>query len=340
MTFRLGIAGAGFLTRHSLLRAAAATEGLTVTAVLDPRPEALAAVTERFPEARCHRDPRTFLAEDLDGVHVATPNHSHAELACASLAGGLPTIVDKPLADTVGAGRQILRAAESSGTPAMVGYMSRFNACNQAVAEIIHSGGIGQPVSMTATHLGGRDGDWRNRRTDSGLGSLGDLAIYPLLTAGDLFRAQPVACRATGWPAGDPAFTDLYTEATLEYPGGERLRLESSFTEEPNVGVSRYTVVGTEGLLVVRDSWAMDGGGSAVLCDAKGRHPLRPEPVDPYVAQYRLLMDCATGRPVPAGCGIARALADLTVLTELDRSAADGGTRRTLDPTTTGPGTA
>jgi predicted dehydrogenase len=329
MVFRIGIVGAGFLTRQSLLPAIAATPDLALAAVLDSDPAALKAVAGDWPDAWCGTDPDGFFATGLDGVHVATPNHLHADYACRALAAGVPTLVDKPLADTVEAGRRILDAAGT--TPAMVGYMARHNAYNRATVDVLRSGALGEPRSMTAAHFGHRVDDWRNRRTDSGLGSLGDLAIYPLVTAADVLGGEPEAVQATSYPSGDPDRTDIYAEATIWYTGGAHLHLESSFTERPGVGVSRYTVVCAAGLLVVRDSWAMDSGGSVLVCEASGRRFLRPEPVDPYVAQYRSFARCAAGEPVPPQAGLARALHHLWVLHELERSAADGGARLSLN---------
>ncbi|GIG89820.1 Gfo/Idh/MocA family protein [Plantactinospora endophytica] len=330
MTFRIGIVGAGFLARRSLLPAIAAADDLRLVAVLDPDEAALRAVAAEAPGIWCGTDARDFLRTPLDGVHVATPNRRHAEYACRALARGIPTLVEKPLADTVAGGQWILRAAMASGAPAMVGYMSRYNAYNRAVVELVRSGQLGAARSISACHLGHRQGDWRNRRADSGLGCLGDLAIYPLLTAVDVFDAAPTACRATGYPAGDRERTEIFVEATVWFGEERRLQVESSFTEPPDVGVSRYTVVCERGLLVVRDSWAMDSGGSVLVCDERGRRWLRPEPVDPYLAQYRVFAASAAGEPVPVEVGVARGLRDLRVLHALERSVANGGMRLAL----------
>ncbi|MEO3819309.1 Gfo/Idh/MocA family oxidoreductase [Plantactinospora sp. B24E8] len=330
MTFRIGIVGAGFLTQRSLLPAIATADDLCLAAVLDTDPVALGAVAARSPGTWCGADTRSFLRAPLDAVHIATPNRRHAEFACQALARGLPTLVEKPLADTVDAGQWIFRAATASGAPAMVGYMSRYNAYNRAVVALLRSGELGAVRSMTATHLGHRDGDWRNRRADSGLGCLADLAIYPLLTASDVFGSGPTACRATGYPSGDPDRTDIHVEATVWYGDERQLQLEASFTEAPGVGVSRYTVICERGLVVVRDSWAMGPGGSVLVCDERGRRWLWPEPVDPYLAQYRALAACVVGEPVPTEVSIARGLRDLRVLHALDRSVANGGVRLAL----------
>jgi predicted dehydrogenase len=329
--YRIGLIGAGFLTQTALLPvlAAPAPEGvrglLTVAAVLDPRDDARAEIRARFPGVPVTGSEEGFFAAGLDAVHIATPNASHARLSERSFAAGLAVLVDKPLADTVEAAGRIVAAARAAGTPGLVGYMSRYNAHNRAAANLIRAGAIGEPVTMTAVHLGHRSDGWRTRRADSGLGSLGDLAIYPLITATDLF-GDPTGCQATAFPAGHPDLTDLHAEGTVFFPGGQRLRLESSFiTEEPNVGVSRYTVIGTSGAVVVHGSWAMNGGGRVLLCDTAGRRVISVTGANPYAEQYRQLTACLDGAPVPLGASLERGARDLAALIALERSAAAAG---------------
>ena len=328
MSYRIGLIGGGFLTQRSLLPALATVAGLfTVRAVLDPSPAALAAVRSRFPGVPATDDAERFFASGLDAVHIATPNASHCPLAVRALDEGLAVIVDKPLADTVAAGERIAAAARDSGAVAMVGYMSKYNAHNRTVASLIRAGAIGEPRSMSAVHFGYQAGSWRTRRAESGLGCLGDLAIYPVLTASDVFGTSPHTCRGTAYPAADADLTDLHAEGTVEFADGASLHLEASFvTQIPGgPGLSRYTVIGSEGVIVARDSWAMNGGGQVLLCNAAERGMVSSDEVDPYVEQYRQLAACLRGAPVPGHVNVERGLHDLAVLTSLASSASEGG---------------
>ncbi|MBF9129663.1 Gfo/Idh/MocA family oxidoreductase [Plantactinospora sp. S1510] len=326
MSIRIGLAGAGFLSRAALLPALDGLDEFEVAAVLDPDPDVRRVVAGVVPGAVVTGDEEAFFGVDLDAVHVATPNHLHASIACRALADNLAVVVDKPLAGTVADALEIHRNAEKSTAPLLVGYMSRYNANNEAVRRLVADGAIGVPLAMSATHLGHRTGDWRNYRAYSGLGCAADLAIYPLLTAGDVFDSPATGCQAVAYPSGDPELTDIYLDATVWF-GDRRLHVESSFTEAPEVGVSRYSVVGSGGVLVAVDTWAMNGDGSVLLCDDHGRRLVTVPSVDPYARQYRLLAECMAGRPVPAEVGSARGLRDVAVLHQLDRSAATGGQR-------------
>jgi predicted dehydrogenase len=325
---RLGVIGAGYLTRAALRPALERPDSpFRLAAVLDPDPGALAALGVGA-EVELTGDPEVFFAARLDAVHVAPPNAEHAPLALRALDQGLATLVDKPLADTVEAGRAILAKAEAAaaaGGVAMIGYMAKLNAWNRLAGELIRAGAIGEPLAMRGTHLGHQSHGWRTRRAASGLGSLGDLAVYPVATASDLLGTDAVSARASAYPAGDAVLTDLHVLGRVEYASGRVLDLESSFTEELGVGSSRYTVIGTDGVLIARETYAMNGGGSVQLADKSGRRYLQATPVDPYHEQYLRLAACMAGEAVPEELSIARGLHDLAVLHALDRSAATGG---------------
>jgi predicted dehydrogenase len=326
MSMRIGLVGAGFLTTAALLPALRELDDFEVAAVLDPDPAARRHVAGTAPGALVTDDEQKFFAAGLDAVHVATPNHRHAPVACRALGEGLAVIVDKPLAGTVGDALDIHRAAQKSTAPLLVGYFSRFNAHNAAVRQLVADGAIGTPLSMTAVHLGHRVRDWRNLRAAAGLGCAADLGIYALVTAGDVLGTPATECRAVGFPAGDPHLTDIYLDATVWF-GSRELHLESSFLEAPQVGVSRYTVAGDAGVIVAAGTWAMNGGGSVLLADRTGRRPVTPPLTNPYARQYRLLADCLAGAPVPVEVSSAQGLRDVAVLHLLDRSAAEGGRR-------------
>ena len=50
----------------------------------------------------------------VDGAVIATPNHTHRDLALRCLSASIPVLIEKPLATTVGAGLEIVEAAEKN----------------------------------------------------------------------------------------------------------------------------------------------------------------------------------------------------------------------------------
>ena len=301
MSYQIGIIGAGFLTQYALVKAIKDTAGFSLAAVLDPDQGALEAVARLSPETLRTTSADEFFAAGIDAVHVATPNNMHERYACRALSLGLATLIEKPLAGTVAAGRRILKTHRKTGSVAIIGYMSKHNSTNRKVKSLIDAGAIGCPCAMTATSLGWREGDWRNQRDKAGLGSLGDLGIYPVVTAVHLFGTDPTSCQATVWPSGKLKDTDIYAEGTLWFGGNCRLHLESSFTEPTPGGLSEYTVVGRDGLIRVRGSWAMDGGGYLEIWNHDGHKVIKPDPVNPYAEQYLILERYSRGDAVLRG---------------------------------------
>lgn len=324
MVHQIGIIGAGFLTRHRLVQLLSSTPGMRLAAVLDNRAETLRDIDSICPGALLTCDEDEFFGTRLDMVHVATPNSLHEHFACRALEQGIATVVEKPLAHTVASAERIAAAAARTGTPAIVGYMAKHNVYNQRARQLVAAGAIGVPLSMTATRLGWRKDDWRSHRGSSGLGCLADLGIYPVLTAVDLFGAEPVRCEATAWPVADQEQTDTYAQATLWFDDRRYLHFETSatFSEQPaSAEVSMYTIVGDSGFIQVSGSWAMDGNGSLVLRDSAGWQDIELDPVNPYLAQYNLLAACFGGEPVPAAVSLQRGVADMKILYAIADSA-------------------
>lgn len=67
-----------------------------------------------------------FTADDVDVVHICTPNNLHLEQTAAALAAGKHVICEKPLATTVSDANTLVDAAEEAGTVAAVSFIYRF----------------------------------------------------------------------------------------------------------------------------------------------------------------------------------------------------------------------
>jgi predicted dehydrogenase len=67
-----------------------------------------------------------IVADDVDVVHICTPNSQHLEQALGALAAGKHVICEKPLATTLSDARTLADAARSAGTVAAVSFIYRF----------------------------------------------------------------------------------------------------------------------------------------------------------------------------------------------------------------------
>ncbi|MDO8210330.1 Gfo/Idh/MocA family protein [Conexibacter sp. CPCC 206217] len=136
---RIGIAGLGSIGRR---HAAAAVRAGHEVVAFDPAPAG-------------GGDPWVAVASFgalLDSAPtalvVATPDALHAQQAVAALERGIPVLVEKPLAASLDEALAIAAAARRSGTPALVGYVLRYNAALSAAARVLARGELGELVSF------------------------------------------------------------------------------------------------------------------------------------------------------------------------------------------------
>lgn len=83
-----------------------------------------------------------------DGMVIATPNQLHLAHGKEAIAAGIPALIEKPIADTVAAGRELVDAAEKAGVPLLVGHHRRHNPLIREAKAIIESGKLGRIVSV------------------------------------------------------------------------------------------------------------------------------------------------------------------------------------------------
>ena len=85
----------------------------------------------------------------VDAVTIATPPHSHAELARNAIAAGKHILVEKPFTKDVDEARALLGAAEQAGVVHIIGAEFRWSAGQALLARLVKSGEIGEPRLAT-----------------------------------------------------------------------------------------------------------------------------------------------------------------------------------------------
>ncbi len=123
-TLRSAIIGAGMVGSvhaHAVHRA-----GGTLAAVCSSTPESSRIAAERLRADHAATVDQIVAADDIDVVHVCTPNDLHRDQAMAALAAGKHVICEKPLATTVEDASILAQAADQAGTVAAVPFIYRF----------------------------------------------------------------------------------------------------------------------------------------------------------------------------------------------------------------------
>lgn len=87
--------------------------------------------------------------QQLDRVIVTSPDYTHAEMIVRCLRAGVDVVVEKPLTINAESANAIVAAVQETGHQVVVTFNYRYSPRNSALKELIQSGRIGTPLSMT-----------------------------------------------------------------------------------------------------------------------------------------------------------------------------------------------
>jgi predicted dehydrogenase len=121
---RSAIIGAGMVGSvhaHAVHRA-----GGQLAAVSASTPHSSQSAARRLRAERAATTEQIVTADDVDVVHICTPNNLHLEQTAAALAAGKHIICEKPLATTVTDASFLVEAAQNARTTAAVSFVYRF----------------------------------------------------------------------------------------------------------------------------------------------------------------------------------------------------------------------
>jgi len=162
---RSAIVGAGFIGEvHA--RAVRACGGELI-AVVSSTPERSRAAAERLGALRTAVSVDELVAaDDIDVVHVCTPNDAHADIAGRAIAAGKHVVCEKPLATDLDAARLLAAAADSAGVVTAVPFVYRFYPTVRDARERVRTGETGPLRLLHGSYLqdwlaGPRDNNWR-----------------------------------------------------------------------------------------------------------------------------------------------------------------------------------
>jgi predicted dehydrogenase len=129
--------------------------GFDVLAVVGRDPAKTAARARAFevPQA-CSSFDDALQLPGVDAVTIATPPHTHAELALEAIAAGKHLICEKPFARDATEARTIMDAARHAGVVHLLGTEYRFDTGQALLARVVRDGMIGVPkVAMFVLHV-------------------------------------------------------------------------------------------------------------------------------------------------------------------------------------------
>lgn len=143
---RIGIVGCGFIANRKHLPMMTQHEDVEVVAFCDLIKERAVASSKQFgaPDAKIYENYKDLIArDDIDVVHVCTPNSSHCEITTAALQAGKHVMCEKPMAINSAEAKTMLDAAKATGKKLTIGYQNRFRSDSQFIKSLCEKGELG-----------------------------------------------------------------------------------------------------------------------------------------------------------------------------------------------------
>lgn len=162
VTVRAGIIGAGFMAQtHARAVRAAGGRVVAAAASSSRRAEAARHATGADWPAATAQD--LLARDDIDVVHICTPNSTHAPYAVAAFHAGKHVIVEKPLSVDQESAMIVVRAAVDAARLGTVPFVYRFHPLVREIRDRIAAGELGVRSVVHGSYLQ----DWLVSPSDS-----------------------------------------------------------------------------------------------------------------------------------------------------------------------------
>ncbi len=332
-TTRIAVAGAGLVGRKHVELAAG--KG-TLDAIIDPD----AGTRDLAEHHGClwYQAVEDYLAAHKPaGMIIATPNQLHVEHGLACIRRGIPALIEKPIADIPEAAAKLMREADRTGVPILVGHHRRHNPIVKAAKASIDAGELGRIVSVHAQFWLYKPDDyfepaWR-RSKGAGpvfINLIHDIDLLRHL-CGEISRVQAVeSSRMRGHDVEDSAVVLLEFENgalgtvsvsdTIPAPWSWELTSAEN-PAYPETTAACYTIGGQKGSLSVPDLKHWSYSGKPGWWQPIDCRTLPVEPADPLTLQFDHFLDVIDGVVSPLVSG-GEALKTLAVIEAIKGAAA------------------
>ncbi|NVO04600.1 MAG: Gfo/Idh/MocA family oxidoreductase [Rhodoferax sp.] len=275
------------------------------------------------------------------GAVVATPNALHIAQALDCLERGVPTLVEKPVADSVAEAQVLVDAQARTGVAVLVGHHRRYNPINRRARTIVQAGRLGQIVAAHVMALFLKpapyfDVAWRR---EQGGGPILINLIHEIdmlrFLCGEISSVQAMGSNAVrGFAVEDTAAAVLRFEngavgtVLLSDTATSAWHWDMSSGEQdqyPRQATQSHFIAGTQGSLSLPDLalWSYQGERSWHAEISLEQTPVHK--ADPYTAQLQHFAAVIAGTEAPL-CSALDGLRTLQATLAVSEAAASGQT--------------
>ena len=296
---KVGIIGCGGIGQNKHMPSLHKIPNVEIVAFCDLVEERAQMCKEKFgtPDALVCTDYKELLAvEDIEVVHVLTPNREHAEITVAALYAGKHVMCEKPMAKTAEGARQMCAAAKATGKKLAIGYQHRMKPQALYAKEYIDSGALGEIyyANCLATRRRGTPnwGVFLDAEAQGG-GPIIDIATHSLDLTLYLMNNY------------EPEMVVGKTHKALEHPEAGNIWGDNGVSTTPlEEAACAFIRMKNGATILLETSWALNTDepiqeGSCVLCGSKAgislkNNELRINKVE-LGRQIVTHVDCAAG---------------------------------------------
>jgi predicted dehydrogenase len=186
----LGMVGFGYWGRN-LAREFSQLSDVTIKSICDKSTHSLKLAHQHFPQVPLTQDAKDIIHDPhIDAVLIATPIHTHYDLALQVLMAGKHVLVEKPLTIHLKDALCLQEIAEQKQVVAMTDYTPIYSSASRTLHDLVISNDLGKILYFDSirTNFGSND-------LHSSV--IWDLAVHDFALIDYLMNAKPIAISAT-----------------------------------------------------------------------------------------------------------------------------------------------
>ena len=278
---KVGIIGCGGIADYKHLPSLAKLPNVKMTAFCDIVKERAEKANKEFGDGagKVFTDYKKMMEiDDIEVIHVLTPNASHAEISIAAMEAGKHVMCEKPMAATASDALLMLETSRKTGKKLTVGYQSRSTEGFQLARKMVEDGDLGEIYYIKAPHIRRRGvplwGVFLDKEQQGG-GPLIDIGTHSIDAAlfisgnyevesvtGSVYRKlADTAMYSNNWGIWDPK--DFIVEDSamgyVKFKNGATMVVEASWLLNMT-GSNDITLCGTAGGLIPKDDSVIVNG--------------------------------------------------------------------------------
>jgi glucose-fructose oxidoreductase len=322
---RYAVVGLGHIAQVAVLPGFNTARNTELAAIVSGDREKLTGVAQKYDiEQIFSYDEYDNALASVDAVFIALPNHLHKEYVVRAANAGVHILCEKPMAVTRAECEEMVEAANRNHVKLMIAYRLHFEEANLEAMRIACSGKLGnlRIFSSEFTQQVADDNVRVTAPASEGGGSLYDMGVYCINAARYLFQDDPVS--VFGWSAnnGEERFRQVEEMAAVEMRFPEE-RLATFTCSFGAVDVSRYSLIGTEGKLVMEPAYDYSMALKQELTIGEKTTTKTFRKRDQFAAELEYFSECILEDKEPEPSGL-EGLADVAIIEAIYESVRTG----------------